>query len=182
MPPAPRTLETARLTLRCPDAGDGAAINEGIRESFPALSIWMEWAQGEPPPPEDTAERMSNKDAGFDDRSDFTYMAVERETGRFVGMFSLFQFDGSVPKGAIGYWVRTSATGRGFATEATLALARLGLETLNLARVEIRCDALNARSRAVAERAGFALDDLLKNDCRNPHGALRDTCIYSRIS
>ena len=108
-------------------------------------------------------------------------MAIERETERFIGMFSLFKFDWKVPKGEIGYWVRSSATGRGFATEATLALTKSGIETLGLARVEIRCDAKNLRSRAVAERAGYLLEGILRNECRDPHGKLRDTCIYAEI-
>jgi len=48
-------------------------------------------------------------------------------------------------------------------------------------RVEIRCDAMNQRSRALAERAGFSLEGILKNECRNPQGGLRDTCVYACV-
>ena len=177
----PVKIESERLILRCPTSGDGAAVNEALRESWAELSVWMEWAQGEPPSVEDTTERVGSREKGFIDRTDFSFAAFERESGQFVGMFSLFQLDWTVPKGEIGYWVRSSATGRGFATEATLALTKLGMEPLNLARIEIRCDALNVRSRAVAERAGYALDGILKHECRNPQGSLRDTCVYSQV-
>jgi ribosomal-protein-serine acetyltransferase len=176
---SPRFLETERLILGCPTSSDGAAVNAAIRESWPELSVWMEWAQGEPPSFEETAKRVGSREKGFLDRTDFSFTAFERASGRFVGMFSLFSFEWTVPKGEIGYWLRTSATGFGYATEATLALTKLGLETLNLARIEIRCGALNLRSRAVAERAGYTLDGVLKNECRNPQGQFRDTCIYS---
>ena len=179
---APLLLETEQLILRCPTSSDGAAVNEAIRESWSELSVWMEWAQGEPPSVEGTTERVGSREKGFLDRTDFSFGAFERDSGRFVGMFSLFSFDWSVPKGEIGYWLRTGATGLGFATEATHALTQLGLETLSLNRIEIRCDALNLRSRAVAERAGYTLDGVLNNECRNPHGQLRDTCIYSRLA
>ena len=152
---APRLIETERLILRCPTSSDGTAVNEAIRESWSELSFWMDWAQGDPPPVSDTAQRMGQRPARFDDHSDFSYAAFERDSGRFIGMFSLFEFDWSVPKGEIGYWLRTSATGLGYATEATLALTTLGMERLNFARIEIRCDALNLCSRAVAERSGF---------------------------
>jgi hypothetical protein len=117
----PLQIETDRLILHCPTLEDGAAVNEAIRESLPELSFWMEWATGEPPSVEDTTERVGSREKGFIDRTDFSYAAFERESGRFAGMFSLFEFDWSVPKGEIGYWLRTGATGLGFATEATLA-------------------------------------------------------------
>ena len=47
--------------------------------------------------------------------------------------------------------------------------------------VEIRCDARNLRSRAVAERCGFALDGVLRNEALGVDGAPRDTCVYSRL-
>ena len=176
----PRALETERLFLRCPLADDSPAINAGIRASWQELGPWMEWAQGEPPSVDDTHGRMSIREKGFEDRADFTYGAFEKDSGEFVGMFSLFRFDWNVPSGEIGYWVATPKTGRGYATEVTEALTQYGF-SLGLVRVQIRCDANNRRSKAVAERAGYALEGTLRNECLTPQGELRDTCVYSRL-
>ena len=43
-------------------------------------------------------------------------------------------------------------------------------------------DESNTRSRAVAERCGFALEALLKNDGLTPAGELRSTCIYVKLA
>jgi DNA invertase Pin-like site-specific DNA recombinase len=32
-----------------------------------------------------------------------------------------------------------------------------------------------------ADRAGFSLEGVLKNDCRNPQGALRDSCVFAQV-
>jgi RimJ/RimL family protein N-acetyltransferase len=177
----PRALETERLILRCPKGSDSAAINTAIRESWSELSLWMEWAQGEPPPLSDTLARAADREEGFSQRTDCSYGAFEKGSGEFAGMFSLFRFDWDVPRGEIGYWATTSRTGKGYATEATLALVELGF-SLDLVRIELRCDVRNGRSRGVAERAGFSLEGILKNECRDPQGALRDTCVYARTS
>ena len=67
----------------------------------------------------------------------------------------------------IGYWCRRGETGKGYVSEGVAALAELALGRLGGARVEIRCDDLNLRSAAVAERCGFALEGILANDGRS---------------
>jgi ribosomal-protein-serine acetyltransferase len=176
----PRQLESERLLLRCPLESDGPAVNAAIRASWPELTVWMPWAQGEPPTVAETCERTKTREAGFEDRSDFSFGAFEKISGEFVGMFSLFRFDWDVPSGEIGYWIATAKTGQGFATEVTEALTGLGV-SLGLVRTEIRCDAKNTRSRAVAERAGFTLEGILRSECRDPQGKLRDTCVFARV-
>jgi ribosomal-protein-serine acetyltransferase len=177
----PRQIESERLLLRCPQTSDGTAIHAAVLASWPELTVWMEWANGEKPSIEETTRRQESKEAGFADRSDLTFGAFEKSTGEFVGMFSLFRFDWKVPSGEIGYWVATEKTGQGFATEATEALIELGF-LLGLVRVEIRCDAKNVRSRSVAERAGFVLEGILRSECRDPQGNLRDTCVFARVA
>lgn len=41
----PDSLESERLIIRCPRAGDGAMINAAIVESFAELTRWMPWAR-----------------------------------------------------------------------------------------------------------------------------------------
>lgn len=41
----PKTIRTPRLLLRAPQAGDGAIINAGVRESFDRLQRFLPWAQ-----------------------------------------------------------------------------------------------------------------------------------------
>ncbi|KAJ1561694.1 hypothetical protein HK405_003138 [Cladochytrium tenue] len=62
----------------------------------------------------------------------------------------------------IGYWIRTSATGHGYVTEAVVALAGVALAPesaggLELPAIDIWTNPDNVRSAAVASRAGFRL-------------------------
>ncbi|MFD3706780.1 GNAT family N-acetyltransferase [Nocardia sp. NPDC058658] len=57
----------------------------------------------------------------------------------------------------IGYWGHVAHTGRGFITRAARALTDVALALPHIARVEIRCDAENARSAAVPQRLGYEL-------------------------
>ncbi|HWR39101.1 MAG TPA: GNAT family protein [Patescibacteria group bacterium] len=60
-------------------------------------------------------------------------------------------------------------------------LAGLALSSLNAQRVEIRCDEKNVRSRAIAEKLGFSLEGIQRNDSLTPQGSLRNTAVYSII-
>jgi RimJ/RimL family protein N-acetyltransferase len=175
----PKSIETARLTLRAPRPGDGPAVNEAIRESAAELQPWMPWA--EPlPTVEQTESHTRASMAKFLTREDLHYRFYLKGSETFVGSASLVRIVWDVPKFEIGYWVRTRFAGRGYVTEAAGCLMRLAFETLGARRVEIRCDGRNVRSARIAERLGFALEGVLKNECRDHRGGLRDTRIYAR--
>jgi RimJ/RimL family protein N-acetyltransferase len=54
----------------------------------------------------------------------------------------------------LGYWVRTSETGRGIASKATRLVAQFGFAELGLQRIEILAAVGNVASQRVAEKAG----------------------------
>lgn len=152
--------------------------------SLPELRQWMPWAQGEPDLAEDRAllERAAR---AFDAGEDLMYLMLRG--GEVVGGTGLHRLDWSVLGGEIGYWVATPHTGQGYAHAAARALTELALRPvsaggLGFARLEIRCDPGNARSRRIPEGLGFALDARLVNDGRSADGReLRDTLVFSQI-
>lgn len=81
----------------------------------------------------------------------------------------------------IGYWVRLTATGRGYVTEAVRLLTRFALDVLEAQRVEIRCDERNTPSAAVARRAGYVFEGVRRNDALDAEGNVRNTLYFSRV-
>jgi ribosomal-protein-serine acetyltransferase len=178
--PISRSLETERLYLRGAVADDAPAVNAAVIESWTELSPVLDWAQGAQPTIQETIERIDNQKTRFEDRSEFNFSIFEKRAGAFIGNCWLCQFDWTVPRGEIGYWCATNKVGHGYITEAVLALTEFAW-SLGLERVEIRCDVKNLRSRAVAQRAGSALEGVLKNDRRTPEGALQDNCVFAQV-
>ncbi|MFS8084914.1 MAG: GNAT family N-acetyltransferase, partial [Acidobacteriota bacterium] len=62
-----------------------------------------------------------------------------------------------------GYWVRTSAAGRGIATGAARLMARFSFEQVGLHRVEIVAAVPNIASQRVAEKVGAVREGVLRN-------------------
>jgi ribosomal-protein-serine acetyltransferase len=153
----PDFLESDRLWLRAPQPGDGATINQAVQESFEALHPWLP-------------------------REGFTWLLWCKQTGELIGLSGMHHINWTVPAVEIGYWVRTSMAGQGYVTEAVRTITRFAFDVLGAQRVEIRCDERNERSAAVARRAGFTLEGILRNERRHHLSQeLRNTMVFAAI-
>ncbi len=81
-----------------------------------------------------------------------------RQSGALVGIVGFNSLDDENRNGEIGYWLAASASGQGLMTSACRTLIRHGFEVLDLHRIVLEIATGNARSRAVAERLGCALE------------------------
>jgi RimJ/RimL family protein N-acetyltransferase len=176
----PAEIATERLILRAPRQGGGAIILPAVRASLPELKKWMPWASDDYDLK--NAEEWCRRNAAkFLSREELAFLIFSKQ-GDHLGSISAFRFDWNVPRCEIGYWLSTAHCGRGLMTEAVTAVTKLALDLLKCERVEIRTDARNDRSRRVAELAGFSLEGVLRNECRDVEGKLRNTAILSRVS
>lgn len=177
----PYSFETERLLIRGPLPGDGAPLTEAVVESLAELQPWMPWAMTAPTV-EEQEVRVREGQLRFLRRQDLWMMLIRKSDGLIIGGSGLHRMDWDVPRFEIGYWVRTSCAGQGYITEAVRGITDFGFSTLGAHRMEIRCDARNERSAAVARRAGYELEACLRNDARDHFtGALRDTLVFSLI-
>lgn len=176
----PEQFESKRLLIRAPLWGDGAMINEAIRESFEELRPWMPWAQ-QVPELEESEAGIRKARLNFLERSDLRLLLVSKETGQFIGSSGLHRINWQARKFEIGYWLRTSCSGQGYMTEAVEAITDYAIDKLSANRIEIRCDAKNIRSARVAERLGFTLEGVLRNERCNAEGSLVDAMVFAKV-
>ena len=179
----PVRLETSRLILRPHRTGDGAALHEALVESITELRrfLWfLPWV-AEEQTPESAEIRCRKAEANFLARTDLPFLLIEKPTGRLVGSVGLHRTDWKLPKTEVGYWLRTSAVGRGYATEGIATLVAWSFDRLGVERVELVTDEANLASRKVAERCGFELEGILRHVQRGPDGELRNSCVYARL-
>lgn len=73
-------------------------------------------------------------------------------------------------------------SGNGYMTEAVQGITNFAFTELKARRVEIRCDTLNYKSKAIPERLGFQLEGTLRSDDFSvDKSQIRDTHIYALI-
>lgn len=147
-------LETGRLVLRRFTPAD--VDNLADLDSDPDV---MHYINGGRPTPRAEIEndylpaflRYYERFAGYG-----FWAAVDKSTGEFLGWFHLRPAPGGPPdEPELGYRLRKSAWGKGYATEGSIGLIAKGFAELGARRIWATTMAVNLGSRRVMEKAGL---------------------------
>ena len=180
--PVPESMETERLIIRSFRHEDAQQLHQVLTES---IEDWRQYLWFLPwlavdPTLEEAEIRCLNAKSNFELRLDLPFLVFERTGGRLFGSVGLHRTDWELPKTEVGYWVRSGEKRKGYATESVTAITAWALHHLKARRIELVTDELNAASRRVAEKCGFALEGIHRNVTVAPNGTLRHNCVYAR--
>ncbi len=176
----PDELIGERVLLRPYRPGDGAQLWEAIDESRDHHLPWIPWGEAHklPADSEVSARKMQ---AHWLLRDDLPFGIWERATGRYLGAINLNRIQWNVPSLDLGYWLRKSAEGHGYMTEAGRLVCSLAFETLGIIRVEVHVASGNHRSVGVPQRLGFVHEGTLRQSGRILTGELVDMMVFSLL-
>ncbi len=159
---------------------DAQGLFEAVAESREHIRPWLPFAD-EHQTVEESRDWIIHMTAQWLLREDLILSIWEAATGRFLGGIGFHAHNWDIGYFEIGYWIRASAEGHGYITEAVRLLANYAFHTLQANRLEIRCDELNARSAAIPQRLGFVREGCLRNDATASDGRIRSTLVFSLI-
>ncbi len=158
----------------------GEHVNEmvaAVRESVVELSAFLPWAH-----PgygmRDATDWVRNCAHAMTQGLDHQFAVLDGS--HFVGGLGIRVTDQKNGVASLGYWLRSSATGRGLCTRAVRVAARHAFVALGLTRLEIYARPENLRSRRVAERAGAQFECLARNRILQ-HGVPYAGALYSLV-
>jgi RimJ/RimL family protein N-acetyltransferase len=159
-----KVLETRRLTLRPFTADDVEDLLE--LDSDPEV---MHFINGGVPVPREEIEGevLPHFLAYADGASGYGFWAAqERARAEFLGWFHLRPRggEGKLDEPELGYRLRRSAWGQGYASEGSRALVDLAFTELGASRVYAETMAVHAASRRVMEKAGLRFVRLFHAD------------------
>ncbi len=144
------TLDTPRLRLRRFESADAAVLSEILDD--PEVARWL--FIGTPPRGVGAAWRNIALLVGhWQLRGYGQWAVVEKATGALVGRAGLWYPEGW-PGIEVGWLIRRSRWGNGFATEAARAALDWAWKTLDVDRIISVIQPENARSIRVAEKIG----------------------------
>lgn len=175
----PMPIRTPRLLLRPKQPGDGAITSLAVAETWDDLHRWMRWAENrEAFTPELMEIRNRQVMASFLLREVIELIGIEQATGSAVLWCGLHDIDWQARQCDTGYWVRSSAQRRGFATEAANAMVRYAFGALGMHRVGLTHSAGNEPSRRIALKLGFSQEGIQRAANPLPEGRFADRCCY----
>jgi ribosomal-protein-serine acetyltransferase len=169
----PEVIETPRLKLQMPMAGFGEKVHAAIVDGYDDYIRWLAWP-AQIPTEEAVEEDCRKHHAEFITRDWIRYLIIDKTSSDVIGRcgFPPFQSNWSIPQFSISYFIRKGQRAKGYATEATHAMALLAFKTLKARKVEIHCDAENIASAIVPTRLNFELEYTQKGGWPRPDGEL----------
>ncbi len=179
---APDGWSTDRIRLRRWLPGDGPLLTEAVDGSFEHLRRWIPWAQ-----PEQTEAESESTARRFRAQwllaENFVMPILSPDGRRVLGGTGFHVRQGPLAGGAVevGMWIRVDEAGQGLGSHALGALVAWAWAEWPWRRLVWKCDVDNGPSRRVAEKQGFALEGILRQDGFTPEGVLRDSCIYALL-
>jgi len=176
----PSELRGPRVLLRPYRSEDAEELFAAIDESRDHLRPWVPWVDDHRTV-DDVRDRCSRSPASWLLRTNLALGIFDSVSGCYLGGAGLQDPDWELRAFEIGYWLRVTAIGHGYATAATRLLAKFALSHLQARRVAVRCNARNDASRRVAERAGFTLESRLRNASFAPDGTVSNILVYAIV-
>ena len=157
---------------------DAVALHEAAIESVWDVRPFMPWCR--PDLTLDEGRRwIEAQVSAFAARKAFEFVILAPD-GRFLGGCGLNQIDEENQRANLGYWVRSSATGRDVATMAVRQLVQWAFDNTTLVRLEVVVSTENAASLRVAEKSGALREGVLKKRLLL-HGVWHDAVMLSFV-
>lgn len=162
-----------------------AALTEAYHELLAAnqerLARWEPWA-AQPPTPERTRALLEATGRAWLEGTELPVTIAVPAGGSWQLAGSAGLQINSANQSADGYyWIDAAFEGRGLVTRAMTALLDQAFGHLGLARVTLRTEVANQRSRALATRLGFTEEGVHRQAISFPCGR-RDEVVYALLA
>lgn len=145
-------LPTPRLALKPLKENWAEPLFEAVHESRVELRRYMPWETDDPEAIRTFLEGAVRERAAG---SGLSLCIYEVETDEISGVISLKDLDPFTPLCEVGYWIRSTKAGRGYATEALSTLIDYARDRLGLVRLDARVVTTNVASQRVLGKCGF---------------------------
>lgn len=180
----PQIITTPRLVLKPVSTKYLFDFHQAFFESFNEVTSFYIPAWSKliaPPSKRDLTNFITENEKKNNNGESFLFFVFDKQTSEFIGQAELHHIDYSVPKARLGYWVKTSMMGNGYATELANALTRIGFDYLKCARLEIRSEVRNTASAKIAENLGYKHLAIFEKNKVGRDGEFWDLDIYCRL-
>lgn len=116
------------------------------------------------------------------EKREFCFLIVDVKKGTPCGAVFLKNFEWTIPKCELGYFIDKNEEGKGITSNALHAIIEYCFSVLKLNKLFLRAAVDNAGSKRVAEKNGFIEEGVLRKDFMTEKGELIDVVYYGRVN
>lgn len=180
----PMPIISARLSLNPLSMKDSADLFVARRESYAELAPWgtLIWSSLDGMTIDENDQFCCRKMEQFVTDADITIVARDLQSGRLIGGGGLHQCDWDNLTFSLGYWVRTSETGQGYATEIATALTSYAFNQLAAQKITSFHGDGNSKSQKILEKIGFQHVSQSKGSYKLLDGSMIDSHHYHLLN
>lgn len=166
------------ISLHLPAPGDAAALFALVDANRVTLAPWLPWVDTT----RSAADSLAFIAASLAARQQGSqYDWLIRVDGQLAGVCGLHSVSAANRRACVGYWLGQAFVGHGVLQAALAQLCDQAFGPLQLQRLIIDPALANHRSVAVAERAGFRFEGILRQHLWL-HGQPHDAACYSLLA
>ncbi len=165
-----------QIRIRPYQESDASLLYAASVESMKEVGPWLPWCHPDYQLVESEVWIRSQVEA-FKAGTEFQF-AVETSEGAYLGGCGLNQISKIHQFANLGYWIRSTATRRGVASEAVRLLADWAFAETSLVRLELVVAEGNRASQRVAEKAGATREGHLRKRL-HLDGVWHDAAVFS---
>jgi ribosomal-protein-serine acetyltransferase len=130
---------------------------------------------------EETKTHIAERIEGAEKGQYMIYLIIDTLTKKFAGVIQLKDIDTNARKREFGFFVDSNYEKKGIATKSILAASNFCFNTLNLNKVFMRIAEENIASRRVAEKCGFMVEGIMRNDFMTSDNKLINLFYYELL-
>ena len=164
------------LSIRQASVQDAEELFAVIERNRDYLARWLPWVPAITSLDDEQAFLRVN---GEQWQTRTSFLAVLTLSGQAIGTIGLDCIDTAAHTAEVGYWLDEAHQGHGHMTRAVTALREFAVKDLGCTHLEIHADVDNHPSRAVAERAGYVLQEIRPQAMISANN-LADVAVYAR--
>lgn len=171
----------AVVNIRPIELGDKEAFYNLVNENTDRLTNYFPITIEKAATPEiaETSIKMYEILAG---KNELHVFIMERDTDKkILGMVFLKNIDHRVHKCELAYFIDKEEEGKGITSNAVKESIAIAFDKLNLNKVFLRVDPNNIPSNRIAQKNGFQLEGVLKNEFRVHDGSFIDLNYYGLL-
>ncbi|MEZ4935816.1 MAG: GNAT family N-acetyltransferase [Saprospiraceae bacterium] len=174
-------IETTRLLIRPFKMEDATIFFEQLNNSKAHLENFFFKTLNANQELQQTREYILQKQKDMENKNGFVCCIFKKDDLQLIGSISVRQIDWVVPKGELAYYIFKPFLGQKYATEALTAFRDWCFTEHQFNRLYLRIATDNLASIKTAEKCGFKLEGVLKNDYRRNNKELIDMNIYGYV-